>query len=265
MEDDEFNFYRIVKSEKNVAQPALKELFETLWNRKFPETPWKKDSNSVQLFEQEEQKYFQNSLDGLSNREKGRKRDIRNRLLSTFRGNQWENYEWDISKFVYALVHSKLFQLHQIDGSCMPISEHIVQIKVICNRTAHFTTATCDNANFQETLKTTGDHIKALELAQLNVSPYLEDLQRIQSQEKPVSGEKWWEMKTQFERLKSQQQIYEESQQQIYEESQQQIYEEREKRYTVVENLNEKLEGLKTEEELQMEGYSEEIKKAFDF
>ncbi|XP_053387623.1 kinetochore protein Nuf2-like [Mercenaria mercenaria] len=210
MEDDEFNFHRIVKSEKTVAQLALQDLLESLWNQKYPETPWTKNEASVKLFEEKEDKHFQNSLQGLSHKEKERKIQKRNRLQNTFRDDNWKNYEWDISKFAYALVDSKLFDLDVTDATGMPVSEHIVMLKNIRNTTAHFTTFYCDTDYSKKTLMSIEDHIKALELVKLNVSPYIEKLQRIKTEEKPVSIQVWFEMRTQFEKLKSSQEVYEE-------------------------------------------------------
>ncbi|XP_053387360.1 uncharacterized protein LOC123542025 isoform X2 [Mercenaria mercenaria] len=210
MKDDEFKFYRLVKCEKEVVQLALQELFEFLWNLKYPETPWAKNAASVKLFEEKEDEHFQNSLHGLSLKEKWRKIQNRNGIQSTFRDNEWKSYDWDISKFAYALVDSKLFELDVTDETGMPVSEHIVKIKDIRNGIAHFTKTNCDTIYFEKTLKSIEDHIKALELVKLNVSPYIEKLQAIKTEEKPVSAQVCFEMRTEFEKLKCSQQVYEE-------------------------------------------------------
>ncbi|XP_045184726.2 uncharacterized protein LOC123542788 isoform X2 [Mercenaria mercenaria] len=233
MENDEFNFQRTVKCEKNVTQPALKELFETLWDRNYPEAPWAKNAESVNLFEQKEDEHFQKSLEGLPNSKKRKKINKRNQLQSTFRDNNWKNYKWDISKFAYALVDSKLFDLDETDEAGVPVSEHIVKIKDIRNEIAHFTTTYCDTIYFEKTFKSTEDHIKALELVKLNVSQYIEELQRIKSQEKPVSARELLEIRSQFEHLKMSQKVYEE----------------REKSFALLEKLN--AEREKHSEEMQ--------------
>ncbi|XP_053391134.1 uncharacterized protein LOC128553959 [Mercenaria mercenaria] len=208
MEDDEFNFHRVVRSEKNVAQPALKELFETLWDKKYPDTPWAEDVASVKWFEEKEDELFKSSLDGLSKKEKGGKKDKRNRMQKTFRDDDWKNYEWDISKFSYALIDSKLFGLDLADKAGISISEHIVKIKNNRNRIAHFRAPACETTYFEDTLKLIGDFINALELVQINPSPYLEELRRIRLQEKPVSSQTLYELRTQFENVKFSEKLY---------------------------------------------------------
>ncbi|XP_045183162.2 DNA ligase 1-like [Mercenaria mercenaria] len=210
MEDDEFNFHRLAKSEKKVAQPALQDLFETLWNAKYPESLWAKNAESVELFEEKDDEHFQKSLQGLSNREKGRKTDKRNRLQNTFKDDKWKNYEWDTGKYVYALVDCKLFTLDQTDETGMQVSEHIVKIKDIRNEIAHSTTDACDTNYFEKTLKSLEEHIKALEIVKLNATPHREELQRIKSEEKPVSAKEHYQLKVDSEILKNSQKIYEE-------------------------------------------------------
>ncbi|XP_053387267.1 uncharacterized protein LOC128551025 [Mercenaria mercenaria] len=243
MEEDEFNFHRTVKCEKNVAQLALQNLFETLWDRIYPETPWAQNAESIKLFEQKEDEHFHKSLEELPNSEKRKKNNKRNQLQNTFRDNNWKNYDWDISKFIYALVDSKLFDLDETDETGMPVSEHVVKIKDIRNEIAHFRTTYCNTEYFEKTFKSIEAHIKALELVKLNVSPYIEELHRIKSQEKPVSAREFWEIRTQFEHLKMSQQVYEE----------------REKRYALLEKMN--AESKKHTEEMQRLQYTSELQK----
>ncbi|XP_053391483.1 uncharacterized protein LOC128554258 [Mercenaria mercenaria] len=238
MEDGEFRFYRLVKCEKEVVQLSLQELFEFLWNLKYPETPWAKNAASVKVFEEKEEEHFQNSLHGLSPKENWSKIQKRNRLHSTFRDNEWGSYDWDISKFAYALVDSKLFfELEITDETGMPLSAHIVRIKYDRNEIAHFRKANCDTVYFEKILKSTEDYMKALvEVVKLNVSPYIEKLQAIKTEEKPVSAEVYNHMSLEFEKLKCSQLVYEE----------------REKRYLVQEELSatiRELERIKTASE----------------
>ncbi|XP_053391135.1 uncharacterized protein LOC128553960 [Mercenaria mercenaria] len=188
MDDGDFNFYRICIVEKNVALLALKELFETLWERKYPAIPWTKDSACVTLFEQKEDELFENGVAPLPSKEKRRKQEKRLQRQRSFRDSHWTNYVWDTSKVVHALVDSKLFvnDLTIADEDGVQVSEHIVKIKDIRNQTAHLTTSAISTEEFEKVVESLNKHIKALELTNVDLSRYVVKLQTVKNQKKPV-------------------------------------------------------------------------------
>ncbi|XP_060592496.1 uncharacterized protein LOC132747184 [Ruditapes philippinarum] len=230
MEEEEFSFYKIIRSEKTVVLPCLKKYFETKLDLKYPYTPWTGNAESVELFRSKEEEFFKNSLRELSKSARGRKRDKRNRILNTYHDDQWVNYHWDISKFKYALVDSKMFKLDETDDTGIPVSERIVKLKEIRNDTAHSTKAACEREHCDKILTEISDHIKGMKEPGFDTSTYIEDLERIKSEEKPISCKERCEMRLQYEKLRYENQIYKEREK---------TFEEKEKNTQLLQELNE--------------------------
>jgi hypothetical protein len=117
-DDNAINYHRLCLIDKQVSLIALKDVFELLWDKKYPTTPWRKDAGSVQLFEEK----VKESKD----------RERTNRFKKIFDSN-WKEYDWDMTKVVYALVDSKLFHsdLSVADSEGKPVSEHITDMRKI--------------------------------------------------------------------------------------------------------------------------------------
>lgn len=212
MNEEDFNFYRLWKIENNATLPALINLFETLWEKEFPNLPWKQNAESVELFEKKEEEKFENISSENKKDIKNRKINIRKQKLRIIRDKNWSTYNWDVSKVVHALIDSKLFHLAMTDENGLEISGHIMQIKDIRNESAHPTPTQYTSDYFEKTVGQLETHIKSLTLAGVDVSQYIDTLNKVQLMKAPVDGHEVQLLKQECENLKILQKIDEEKQ-----------------------------------------------------
>lgn len=192
--DEEFNFIRLGKCEKNAVLPALKETFKTVWDRENPALLWEWTEEHVKTFERKEEENFQSRIKGISKCEQ-KKTSYKHRQTKRYilgdpdkgdeKWKKWRSCDWDVGILVYVLVDSKLFRLDTIS---VTLSDCIVKLREVRNEMAHYTAFAVSITVFEQNMRHIVDSIRGLKCILDGHEKYLKIIEDIRKEKIPVSA-----------------------------------------------------------------------------